>query len=165
MDNGECAAITSYESCVTKMTFFDDTVRTCEWDSEYSECYYIEPEITVSGLILITVLLSIVWLPFQITTDIIFNRILLAPTTQEIDYMNVIEKIKAVGDVTKVAPEPDESRVTGRPGDYMSSFLRRDSVVRTPLSLNDKAVGMREGFFECFAQGTQDHGAHTCRYG
>ena len=99
VDSGQCAAVTTEEECIAQMTFFDDNQRTCEWDPVYQECLFIAPEMRVEALIVITILLSLVWLPFGFATDMVFQNILLAPTAQEMDTLNVIENVKTVGSV------------------------------------------------------------------
>jgi hypothetical protein len=131
VDNGSCAGLgTTEDLCMAQTTFFDDTRKACEWDPVYQECLYVEPEIGLEALIVITILLSIVWLPFQLATQWVFSNVLLAPTAQEIDTMNVIEKVRSVGAIFHANGSAESKAQAAEAGLEMTGTMSSSGVRR-----------------------------------
>ena len=84
-DDGTCETLVTDVACQGSTSPFDSSQHTCQWDVEYMECNYLPYTVSVSQYLLMTVLLSVLLVPFQVLVDFIFVRILLAPTARDID--------------------------------------------------------------------------------
>jgi hypothetical protein len=86
-DDGSCAlnGAASEEACHSMVTPFNSDEQLCQWDAVYSECNYLDREISFSMYAYMSMILTIIVIPFHFLIDFSFNEILLAPTAREMD--------------------------------------------------------------------------------
>ena len=85
-DDGTCNKLYTEKSCLsnTAMLSLDIdssmTMKHCEWDVEYSECNYLQNPVDAYHILVIVLLVAVCFTPIVFLIDIIFYRILLAPS-------------------------------------------------------------------------------------
>jgi len=84
-DDGTCALLLTQKACQSKRSMFDEDIPGCKWAADTKVCAYVEPLFSIKAYIMLTIVLSLIMVPAQTIVEMIFDRILLAPTAQEID--------------------------------------------------------------------------------
>jgi len=81
-DDGQCNALGTERACLSRNSILDNSMKHCEWDSEFLECNYLQNDVVVGHILLMILLLALFFVPIVFLIDIVFFRVLLAPPPQ-----------------------------------------------------------------------------------
>jgi hypothetical protein len=87
MDTGQCSSLhdTNEATCLSQTSPFNAAESLCAWDAEYSECNFVLRTVSVEDYVLVTILTLVLVVPFQVVIDLIYDKVLYAPTARDID--------------------------------------------------------------------------------
>jgi hypothetical protein len=128
-DNGECEALLTEDNCIAKKSPISSDLNQCYWDPEYTECHFKENTPTFEAFVWILILMAIMVVPLQFLLDLIFLRVLMAPTATDLDTHEQLSMLQVFRKMsTSVAAGARRaSSVAMSAGSRVSTWARRVS--------------------------------------